>query len=109
LLLLINAGLFVRTLQNLKGIDIGFRADKVLLLSMNPGRNGYKPEQVKSFYARMLERVSRLPGVQSASFADMPLMGGVWVDDISVEGYKAAAGQDMSVSAKKSGDSTMPE
>ena len=100
LLLLIGAGLFVRTLQNLKGIDLGFRADKVLLLSMNPGLNGYKPEQVKSFYGRLLERVNRLPGVQSASIADMPLMGGAWIDGASVEGYKAAADQDMSVSAK---------
>ncbi len=100
LLLLIGAGLFVRTLQNLKGIDLGFRADKVLLLSMNPGLNGYNPEQVKNFYAQLLERVNTLPGVQSASFADMPLMGGSWIDGISVEGYKAAAGEDISVAAK---------
>jgi predicted permease len=100
LLLLIGAGLFVRTLQNLKGIDLGFRADKVLLLSMNPGLNGYSAEQVKSFYAQLLERVNTLPGVQSASFADMPLMGGSWIDGVAVEGYKAAAGQDMSVAAK---------
>src|SRR5262249_29366092 len=55
LALLIGAGLFIRTLQNLKSIDLGFRADEVLLLSMNPGLNGYKPEQVKSFYGRLLE------------------------------------------------------
>jgi putative ABC transport system permease protein len=103
LLLLIGASLFVRTLQNLKGIDLGFRADKVLLLSLNPGLNDYKPEQVKSFYAQLLERVNRLPGAQSASFADMPLMGGAWVDGVEVEGYKAAPGQDMSVSAKRVG------
>ncbi|HEU0178019.1 MAG TPA: ABC transporter permease [Blastocatellia bacterium] len=103
LLLLIGAGLFIRTLQNLNGIDLGFRADKVLLLSMNPGLNGYSPERIKSFYAQLLEWVNRLPGVQAASFADMPLMGGAWVDGIEVEGYKAAAGQDMSVSAKKVG------
>jgi predicted permease len=100
LLLLIGAGLFVRTLQNLKGIDLGFRADKVLLLSLNPGLNGYNPEQVKSFYAQLLERVNTLPGVQSASFADMPLMGGAWIDGLEVEGFKGAAGQDMTVSAK---------
>src|SRR5262249_20796855 len=95
LLLLIGAGLFVRTLQNLKGIDLGFRADKVLLLSMNPGLNGYGPEQIKSFYAQLLERVNTLPGVQSASFADIPLLGGAWVDGLR------AAGKEMSVSAKK--------
>lgn len=100
LLLLIGAGLFVRTLQNLKGIDLGFQADKVLLLSLNPGLNGYNPEQVKNFYAQLLERVNAVPGVQSASFADMPLFGGAWVDGLEVEGFKGAAGQDMTVSAK---------
>ncbi len=50
LLLLVGAGLFVRTLQNLKGIDLGFRADKVLLFSMNPSLNGYKPDQARNFY-----------------------------------------------------------
>jgi predicted permease len=99
LLLLIGAGLSVRTLQNLNGIDLGFRADKVLLLSTNPGLSGYNPEQVKRFYAQLLERVNTLPGVQSASVADMPLMGGAWIDGISIEGYQAD-GKDMSVSAK---------
>jgi len=99
LLLLIGAGLSVRTLQNLKGINLGFRADNVLLVSTNPGLSGYSPEQVKSFYGQLLERVHTLPGVQSASIADMPLMGGAWIDGISIEGYQAD-GKDMSVSAK---------
>jgi len=103
LLLLIGAGLFVRTLQNLKGIDLGFRADKVLLLSMNPSLNGYKPEQARNFYAQLLERVKNLPGVQQASFADMPLLGGAWITGATVEGYQSQPGQDMSITAKKVG------
>ena len=79
----VGAGLFVRTLQNLKGLDLGFRADKVLLLSMNPGLNRYKPDQAKNFYAQLLERVKTLPGVQSASMTDMPLLGGAWITGIS--------------------------
>jgi predicted permease len=94
LLLLIGAGLFVRTLQNLKGIEPGFRADKVLLLSLNPGLNGYSPERVNSFYAQLLERINALPGVQSASFADKPLLGGASVDGLR------AAGKEMSVTVK---------
>jgi predicted permease len=103
MLLLVGAGLFVRTLQNLKGIDLGFRADKVLLLSVNPSLNGYSPDQVRNFDAQLLERVGTLPGVQSASLADMPLLGGVWIDGLSVEGYQAPAGQDMSMRGKKVG------
>jgi len=101
LLLLVGAGLFVRTLQNLKGVDLGFKADKVLLLSVNPGLNAYTPVQVRGFYAQLLDRVSALPGVQSASLTDMPLLAGAWVDGVSVEGYQARPGQDMSTTAKK--------
>src|SRR2546429_4640700 len=101
LVLLIGAGLFVRTLQNLKEVDLGFRADKVLLLSMNPGLSGYRSNQVVSFYAQLLDRVKSLPGVQSVSVADMPLLGGAYIDGISVEGYQPPPGQDMSTRAKR--------
>src|SRR5262249_24936356 len=76
------------------------RADKVLLLSTHPGLNGYSPDQVRNFYAQLLDRVNALPGVQSASLADMSLLGGAWIDGISVEGYHPPAGQDMSTAAK---------
>src|SRR5262245_866981 len=101
LLLLVGAGLFVRTLQNLERMDLGFRADKVLLLSMNPGLNRYKPDQARNFYAQLLERVKTLPGVQSASMTDMPLLGGAWVTGVSIEGYQSRPGQDMSTTAKR--------
>jgi predicted permease len=101
LLLLIGAGLFVRTLQNLKGVDPGFNADNVLLVSVNPGLNGYEDHRVRNFYAQLLDRVKALPGVRSASLADSPLLGGAWVDGLSVEGFQALPGQDMSTAAKK--------
>ena len=103
LVLLIGAGLFIRTLQNLRGIDLGFRAENVLLFSLNPGLNGYSADQGSNFYTQLLERVEALPGVQSASFADMPLMGGAWISGISIEGYQAPPGRDMSGRAKKVG------
>jgi predicted permease len=101
LLLLVGAGLFVRTLQNLKRLDLGFRADKVLLLSMNPGLNGYTPDQTRNFYAQLLERVKTLPGVQSASMANHPLLGGASIDGVSIEGYQPQPGQDMSTTGKQ--------
>ena len=98
--LLVGAGLFVRTLRNLNGLDLGFRADKVLLLSMSPSLNGYNPEQARNFYAQLLERVKTLPGVQQASFADIPLLSGAWVTGVTIEGYQPRPGQDMSITAK---------
>jgi predicted permease len=76
LMLLVGAGLFIRTLQNVKAIDAGVRVENVLLASMDPALNGYTPPQVKSFYQQILERIKALPGVNSVGFAQAPLLSG---------------------------------
>jgi predicted permease len=86
LLLLIGAGLFIRTLANLREMDTGFRGDHVLLATLNPGLSRYDGERTNAFYADLLQRVSALPGVRSASLADEPLLGGFYIDALSVEG-----------------------
>jgi predicted permease len=86
LLLLFGAGLFIRTLANLRGMDAGFRGDQVLLATLDPGLSRYSPERSNAFYAELLERVSALPGVRSASFADAPLLSWAYVDGVSIEG-----------------------
>jgi predicted permease len=91
LLLLIGAGLFIRTLGNLRAIDPGFRSDHVLLAALNPGLSRYSPDRTRTFYDALLDRVSRLPGVQSASLADAPLLSGMYIDGLSVEGGEQAA------------------
>jgi predicted permease len=71
LLLLIGAGLFVRTLQNLQNVDPGFRREGVLLVELE-GRRSAIPEQ-------LLETVRRVPGVASASVSThTPLNGSTW-------------------------------
>jgi predicted permease len=100
LLLLIGAGLFIRTLGNLRNLDMGFRADHVLLVSLNPGLSRYTPERTRSFYAQLLDSVSALPGVRSASLADRPLLSGAYIDGLSVEGHAARPGEELSVSIK---------
>jgi predicted permease len=100
LLLLIGAGLFIRTLGNLRSLNMGFRTSRILLVSLNPGLSRYTPERTLSFYGELLDRVSALPGVHSASVADSPLLGGAYVDGLSVEGHPARHGQDLSVSIK---------
>ncbi|HEY6391993.1 MAG TPA: ABC transporter permease [Bryobacteraceae bacterium] len=76
LILLVGAGLFIRTLQNVKAIDAGVRVENVLLASMDPALNGYTPAQVKSFYQQLTERIRALTGVNSAGFAQAPLLSG---------------------------------
>jgi predicted permease len=67
LVMLIGAALLTQSLRTLSAVDPGFRADGLLLVSMDPGSAGYNAGRVESFWRAALERVARIPGVQSAS------------------------------------------
>jgi predicted permease len=64
-----GAGLLVRTLQNLKALDGGFRKEHVLLFNVDTSAVGFQPAQRASFYAELLERLRTRPGVMSASLS----------------------------------------
>ncbi|HXA07385.1 MAG TPA: ABC transporter permease [Bryobacteraceae bacterium] len=98
LLLLEGAGLFVRTLRNLKAVDIGYDRENVLLLELVPLLNGYSNDQSTRFFEQVIERVNQLPGVRSASIGSMGLLGpGLARHDIHVEGYNAPLGEERVV------------
>jgi predicted permease len=81
LLLLVGAGLFVRTLQNLLGLDPGFRREGVLLVNLDGKREGYREVRLTEFYSGLLDRVRRVPGVESASISShTPLNGWTWTE-----------------------------
>jgi hypothetical protein len=63
LLLLVAAGLFVRTLANLQSIPLGFNRDNVLLFEVNAPQAGYPEDKVPAFYAELRRRLSEIPGV----------------------------------------------
>jgi len=87
LLLLAGAGLFVRTLGNLKTVDIGYDRENVLLLQLAPLLNGYSDDQSTRFFEQIIERVNQLPGVRSASVGSMGLLGpGLTRQGVHVEG-----------------------
>jgi predicted permease len=67
LVLLFGAGLFVRTLATLKSLDAGFDARNVLVFGLNPTKSGYKEATLNSFFFRVVERLTALPGVESAT------------------------------------------
>ena len=90
LLLLIGAGLFIRSLKNLKGIDPGFTTRNLLTFFIDAPLNGYKPERSRAIYRQIYESLNGLPGVEAASMAVMAVMeGSEWDNSISVEGYRA--------------------
>jgi macrolide transport system ATP-binding/permease protein len=79
LLLLVGAGLFVRTLSNLHSLDLGFQRDNVLLFKLNARQAGHRYPEILSFYNDLQTRFSAIPGVRSASMANSPLIGdGAW-------------------------------
>lgn len=86
LLLLICSGLFIRGVQSAHEIDLGFRTEDQLIAQVDLGLSGYDETQGKEFRRRLLERVSALPGVRSASLArNIPFSGvmgsGVYSND----------------------------
>ena len=74
LLLLIGAGLFIRTMYNLQRVNLGFNQEHLLLFSLQPNQGGYKGEALVQFYNRLFERLDNLPGVRSATFGRIPLI-----------------------------------
>ena len=74
LLLLVGAGLFVRTLLNLQQVEPGFNAKNLLLFNIQPGLIGYKDEKLSQLYERITERLGAVPGVQTVTFSRMALL-----------------------------------
>ena len=74
LLLLVGAGLFVRTLLNLQRVDPGFNTQNLLLFSVSPNLIGYKDERLVQLYAQMTERLEALPGTPKVTFANVTLL-----------------------------------
>jgi predicted permease len=77
LAMLISAALLVQSLRSLNSVDPGFRADDMLLVSLDPKAAGYDRNRVEGFWRDTLERVSQIPGVQNVSLAGtVPLAPG---------------------------------
>jgi predicted permease len=74
--LLCVTGLFLRSMQSAASIDIGFRPQGLLLMSVDPRLNGYTPEQISRFLRELRQRVGALPGVDAAVSTDVALLSG---------------------------------
>jgi len=87
LLLLVGAGLFIRTLYNLQHVNLGFNQENLLLFRLQPQQGGYKDERLVQFYQRLFDRLDNLPGVRAATFARVPLIANDnWFFDILLPG-----------------------
>jgi predicted permease len=74
LLLLVGAGLFLRTLLNLQRVETGFNTRNLLLFGIQPGLIGYKDEKLSQLYQQMTERLEAVPGVHAVTFSRTALL-----------------------------------
>ena len=92
LLLLVGAGLFVRTLRNLDSLGPGFPTDHLLTFRINPSLNGYSDEETKSFYQRLNVNLQTMPGVASVGFSAMALLQGLCMAECGPgQGFRRSA------------------
>ena len=96
LLLLIVAGLFVRSFQKLTQVQLGFDRDHLLLFNVEPLTVGYKGPAITQLYKDLAARIGAVPGVRAVSFSHNGLFSGSESQDqISIEAYTPKSGQEM--------------
>jgi len=84
---LVGAGLLVRTLQNLRNVDPGFDTRNLLTFGLDPTLIGYKTPQVDAFYKDLQQRIEAIPGVESVSYSNSTLLSGsLWETGFHLEG-----------------------
>ncbi len=100
-IVLVVAGVSVRAFQQALGTDPGFRTDRVLLMSFNPGLLGYDEARTRRFYDDVLGQTAALPGVSAVGLSQfLPLGVTTGNASVVVDGYDMAPGQDrLSVNA----------
>ncbi len=95
-LLLFGAGLFVKSLQNLKTTDTGVTLDNLVTFQVAPALSGYTDERAVQFNRDLLERLRTAAGVKSAATAAVAILSGnEWDSSTAVEGHKFADGEDQ--------------
>lgn len=76
LVAMIGAGLLLSNLRRVLEVDLGFASDRLAVLTVSPGEQGYEQAQLRSYYQRLLDRARALPGVAAAALSQNRLLRG---------------------------------
>ncbi|UCG87255.1 MAG: ABC transporter permease [Gemmatimonadota bacterium] len=88
--LLVAAGLFIKSLNNVSRVDLGINTENVVTFGISPVLNGYEPEESQVLFGRVEEELAAIPGVTAVSAAIIPIISGSnWGTDVSVEGFES--------------------
>jgi len=97
--LLIAAGLFVKSLDNVSRVDLGLHVDDVVAFSIAPERIGYDSTRALSLYGRVEDALGSIPGVKGVTSSVIPLLAGNnWGSDVNVQGFPS--GPDVDKNAR---------
>jgi predicted permease len=95
-LLLGGAGLFVRTLDNLRKADVGFQTERLTTFTLDPSSSGYGEDRTPLIVQEALASLKRIPGVTGAgATTDSEMTGSTNTSGFSIQGYKAGEEEDM--------------
>jgi predicted permease len=104
MLLVAGAGLFARSLYNLKHLNPGFDTNDLISFTVNPSLAGYDEARIKGFYETLLARLREQPGVVSASAAQIAVLTGSGSQrTIRVQGYEPRPDENMNPSTSEVG------
>jgi len=100
--LLVPAGLFAKSLFNVSRVDLGLKADHMVVFGISPELNSYTTERTRQLFERMEDELAATPGVTSVVAAIVPVLAGDnWGNSLAVEGFEA--GPDTNTNASFNG------
>jgi predicted permease len=95
LTLLVAAGLFVRSLSNVGGVDLGLDVERLAVFGISPELDGLEPAQSQALFERLETEIAALPGVTAVATSMVPLVAGSsWGNNVSVEGFEPGPDDD---------------
>lgn len=93
--LLVLAGLFVRSLSNIRRVDLGLHSDGVVTFRISPKMNGYEPARAQALFERAEAELVAIPGVTGVAASRQPLLSGRgWMLSVAVEGFEGGPDTD---------------
>jgi predicted permease len=106
MLLLVCAGLFVKSLYNVSRVELGVRTENLVTFAISPELNGYTGPRSLDVFERIEDSLSAIPGVTSVGGSLVPLLAGSnWANDVQVEGFPAGPDTDTNSNFNKVGPS----
>ena len=96
LLLLVGAGLFVRSLSHLRGLETGMETEHTLVFGLDPMQGGYTVERLHPFLSQLEQELAARPEVESSGFSSVRVLANDdWSNSVRVEGYQPARDENM--------------